>query len=142
MIRKVCPIVLRNTNGQLQFLAFEHPLAGRQLVKGTIEPGESDASAARRELEEESGLVIDLQNMKLIGASKQIVPGHEWVFFETLVSDLSDSWIFKCKDDGGQIFRFFWQDAGTPLDERWHESFHAALGFYKSQRTVTRKLNT
>ena len=36
---------------------FRHPLAGIQLVKGTVEPSENPADAARRELFEESGLV-------------------------------------------------------------------------------------
>ena len=35
---------------------FRHPLAGIQLVKGTVEPSEKPADAARRELFEESGL--------------------------------------------------------------------------------------
>ncbi len=35
---------------------FRHPLAGIQLVKGTVEPSENPADAARRELFEESGL--------------------------------------------------------------------------------------
>ncbi len=134
MIRKVCPIVLRNTDGQVQFLAFEHPLAGRQLVKGTIEPGESDASAARRELEEESGLSIDLKNLKPIVASKQIALRQEWIFFETTLSSPPDHWTFKSNDDGGQVFRFFWQDIDKPLDDLWRESFHAALDFYKSHK--------
>lgn len=52
---KACPVVLRRT-GDLEVLAFEHPLAGFQLVKGSIEQDESPAAAAVRELLEESGL--------------------------------------------------------------------------------------
>ncbi|WP_272972120.1 NUDIX domain-containing protein [Comamonas terrigena] len=52
---KACPVVIRGL-GTIEILAFEHPLAGLQLVKGTIEPGETSAAAALRELREESGL--------------------------------------------------------------------------------------
>lgn len=52
---KACPVVIRG-QGAIEILAFEHPLAGLQLVKGTIESGESSRAAALRELREESGL--------------------------------------------------------------------------------------
>ena len=52
---KACPVVLRR--GQtLEILAFEHPLAGLQLVKGSVEPGEPTDVAAVRELFEEAGI--------------------------------------------------------------------------------------
>ena len=51
---KSCPVVLR-ARETLEILAFEHPLAGLQLVKGSVEPGESTALAAVRELMEEAG---------------------------------------------------------------------------------------
>ncbi|MGH8348451.1 MAG: NUDIX domain-containing protein, partial [Pseudomonas sp.] len=38
-------------------LLFRHPIAGVQLVKGTIETGETPAQTALRELSEESGIV-------------------------------------------------------------------------------------
>ena len=53
---KVCPVVLKNAGGIWLILAFRHPIAGCQLVKGTIEAGESAAAAALRELFEESGV--------------------------------------------------------------------------------------
>lgn len=55
MIDKVCPVVLRKQNQEL--LLFQHPLAGIQLVKGTVETfDESYITAAKRELAEESGI--------------------------------------------------------------------------------------
>lgn len=55
MIDKVCPVVLRNQNQEI--LLFKHPLAGVQLVKGTVEVfDESYIIAAKRELAEESGI--------------------------------------------------------------------------------------
>ncbi|MHC8286071.1 NUDIX domain-containing protein [Pseudomonas sp. XS1P51] len=48
-VDKACPVVLRNIE-QLEILAFRHPLAGLQLVKGSVEPGELTGAAAVREL--------------------------------------------------------------------------------------------
>ena len=52
---KACPVVFRDPSLQ-QILAFEHREAGRQLVKGRIEPGENARAAALRELQEEAGI--------------------------------------------------------------------------------------
>ena len=42
-----------------QLLVFDHPDGTTQIPKGRIDPGESPAVAAMRELEEESGLRLD-----------------------------------------------------------------------------------
>jgi 8-oxo-dGTP pyrophosphatase MutT (NUDIX family) len=55
--RKACPVIVRRTAGGVEILAFRHPKAGCQLVKGTIEPAESVRRAAERELQEESGII-------------------------------------------------------------------------------------
>lgn len=52
---KACPVVIRP---ERQILAFQHPRAGLQLVKGGVEPNEHPAKAAERELSEESGLIL------------------------------------------------------------------------------------
>uniref|UniRef100_UPI00124C1F65 NUDIX domain-containing protein n=1 Tax=Acinetobacter ursingii TaxID=108980 RepID=UPI00124C1F65 len=57
MIKKVVPILIRRKAQTLEILAFRHPLAGIQLVKGSIEPNETYDYAAIRELFEESGLI-------------------------------------------------------------------------------------
>ncbi len=54
---KACPIVLRGPATALKVLAFRHPIAGIQLVKGSIEPGERVDAAVVRELLEEAGVV-------------------------------------------------------------------------------------
>ncbi|MDK2126529.1 NUDIX domain-containing protein [Parachitinimonas caeni] len=53
---KVAPVVLRQHPDGPQILAFIHPLAGHQRVKGSLEPGEPSHYGAERELKEETGL--------------------------------------------------------------------------------------
>ena len=55
-IQKVVPVVLRVQNAETQILVFHHPLAGIQIVKGTVELNEMLEEAALRELFEESGI--------------------------------------------------------------------------------------
>lgn len=47
MVDKVCPLVLRKQNREI--LLFKHPLAGVQLVKGTVEPFDCDFLSAAKE---------------------------------------------------------------------------------------------
>ncbi|WP_222034522.1 NUDIX domain-containing protein [Rhizobium leguminosarum] len=56
-LEKTCPVVTRRMNQGLEILAFTHPSAGNQFVKGTVEEGERPQDAAARELREESGLL-------------------------------------------------------------------------------------
>jgi 8-oxo-dGTP pyrophosphatase MutT (NUDIX family) len=133
-IEKTCPIVLRKCDSQFELLAFEHPLAGRQFVKGTIEPGETAACAAVRELEEESGLVPTKQ-MDFLGVCQIGKPQRGWHFFQYLSSGLPDTWTHKTADDGGHTFAFFWQPLGAPLDKTWHPIFHQAFAFFAPRVT-------
>lgn len=56
-IEKAWPVVTRKVDRGRQVLAFAHPSAGNQFVKGTVEVGEHPQDAAERELREESGLL-------------------------------------------------------------------------------------
>lgn len=58
---KACPIVVRHIEEQSEILVFSHPLAGTQLVKGSIEAGESSMEASERELMEEAGVALKAQ---------------------------------------------------------------------------------
>ena len=51
-MEKAWPIVLREKDGAIEVLAFQHPQAGKQFVKGTIELDEDPVAAAARELRE------------------------------------------------------------------------------------------
>ncbi|SOS14615.1 hypothetical protein PL963_00357 [Pseudomonas cerasi] len=83
MVDKACPVVLRSRQA-LEILAFEHPLAGLQLVKGSVEPGESTDVAAVRELVEEAG--IQGRVVRHLGTWRSHITGHTWAFHECHVA--------------------------------------------------------
>ncbi len=122
---KACPVVIRG-HGHIEILAFAHPLAGLQLVKGTIEPGETSAAAALRELREESGL-----HASRVAADLGIwASGHAdqiWAFHLCEVHHPPDSWTHRTSDDGGHDFRFFWHPLSQPPSAQWHGVFQRAL---------------
>lgn len=122
---KACPVVIRG-QGPIEILAFEPPLAGLQLVKGTIEPGETSAAAALRELREESGLhashvTADL-GLWASGHANQI-----WAFHLCEVHNPPDSWTHRTGDDGGHDFRFFWHPLSQQPSAQWHGVYQRAL---------------
>ncbi|MFD2176193.1 NUDIX hydrolase [Veronia pacifica] len=123
---KVCPVVSREMNGETEVLAFCHPLAGKQLVKGTIEIAESPSDAAIRELYEESGVTV-------IGAPRFLCHWHavhqnqEWYFYHCQTEKLVGSWQHFTNDDGGHHFAFFWHRLKQLPDSDWHPVFRDAL---------------
>lgn len=125
-IEKVCPVLLRDLGGAIALLAFRHPLAGTQLVKGTREPGEDIAAAALRELREEAGLSARLDDSP-IWTSNAIVSGQLWHFVPVTVAGVPDQFKFWTQDDGGHWFSFFFFPLGQKPDESWHEMFVRAL---------------
>lgn len=56
LIEKVVPVIFRDINQRTEILVFKHPIAGIQIVKGTVEKNEELEEAALRELYEESGI--------------------------------------------------------------------------------------
>lgn len=120
-------MVCRDSDNQWHLLAFEHPLAGLQLVKGRIDPGETPACAACRELLEESGLVA-AKDVDFLFTTDDLPDTGVWHFFLCEVyGALPDTWKFETADDGGQCFRFFWHPIDTPLTSEWHPLFHHVL---------------
>lgn len=127
-IEKACPIILRQQDNHVEILAFTHPLAGKQLVKGTIEAGEEPSAAAQRELREESGLELQT-HLHPIGAYPIGSNNHLWHFFAAHISGLPQAWKYETLDDFGHTFSFFWHPLNEPLDQTWHLIFHEAVGF-------------
>lgn len=130
-IDKACPVVLRS-KAVLEVLAFAHPLAGLQLVKGSVEPGEASAVAAVRELAEEAG--INGEVLADLGVWHSPLTGHNWAFHQCQVAhDLPDTWTHFAEDDGGHEFRFFWQPLFSEPSAAWHPLFQGALAFLRQR---------
>ena len=131
-IDKTCPVVLRTTQGECEILAFCHPLAGHQFVKGTVKTGETSAAAALRELHEEAGITTHAITTAL-GPTDAIQSGERWHFFVVQTDPLPDSWHHQCADDGGQLFGFFWHPVRQPPPDSFEHRYHTALHFIRAQ---------
>lgn len=130
-MNKACPVVLRYKNNELELLAFKHPEAGNQLVKGNIKKDEHLEHACLRELAEESG--IQAQVVKHLGIWEAGFKKQVWGFCLMHYEDiLPDTWEFDTKDDGGHIFSFFWQPLNSPLDDNWNEVYTRAFQYIKN----------
>lgn len=123
----------RRTSG----LAFRHPLAGDQWVKGTIEPGEDPHATARRELYEESGLLAPAQ-MNQFGDVTMGNTSTRWHLYACGSEGLPDTWQHETADDGGHIFSFFWHQIDAPLGPSWDPQFQCA--YRALQEAVVRGL--
>ena len=126
---KACPVVIRTLDGRMEILAFIHPSAGKQFVKGTIENGEMPQDAATREIWEESGLTIQ-RPMKFLGKHEIGADNTLWHFFVYRSSNLPDAWLHTTEDDHGHTFAFFWHAIDLPLDHDWHPIFREAFEFF------------
>jgi ADP-ribose pyrophosphatase YjhB (NUDIX family) len=130
-LRKVCPVVVRRIAGRIEILAFRHPLAGCQLVKGTVEAGETIEHSAERELLEESGVVGVAR--KYLGKIQMRDPEQEWHFVACGVGPLPGKWTHRTSDGGGLNFEFFWRPLDREPDESWHPTFRRSLAFIRTQ---------
>lgn len=129
---KACPVLFRDESYSA-ILAFRHPLAGIQLVKGTIEAGEDPTDTAIRELEEESG-IGRARIVRSLGVWDPQEEGQLWSFYLCEVAEpLADTWVHHAPDDGGQDFRFFWHPVKEPPSEEWHPVQAGALRFVLEQ---------
>ncbi|MCF1433403.1 NUDIX domain-containing protein [Agrobacterium vitis] len=134
-VQKACPIVTRATERGLDILAFRHPWAGRQLVKGTIETAEQPQDAAKRELFEESGLICPTE-MTSLGTLDVGPERMTWHFFAWHSTGLPDQWEHATTDDGGHTFAFFWHPIEISLDEEWHPIFREVFPSVVSRLTA------
>ena len=129
-VLKACPVVVRHNQDRIEILAFRHPLAGCQLVKGTIEPGEDFGRAALRELCEESG-VCEARIESFLGTIELTGPDQEWHLFVCSTGVLPDRWTHHCADDSGHDFEFFWRPLELPFGDDWHPAFKQAIDFIR-----------
>jgi 8-oxo-dGTP pyrophosphatase MutT (NUDIX family) len=128
---KVVPLVLRRSGSNTELLVFKHPSAGIQLVKGSLELGESISDAALRELAEESGIISNELEGSL-GSWNSGYEGQVWHFEEIRCNlQLNDNWKFFTHDGGGHWFEFFWHNIQEPPSQDWHPVFQHALAEIK-----------
>lgn len=128
MIQKAVPVALHPDGAPLRIPAFEHPTAGLQLIKGTVNKGERPEHAAARELIEESGL--ETRAALMLGTSDTIAEGQMWHFaLCRVVPPARDRWQHFCRDDGGHLFKFFWLSLQEPMPDGFDPLFHRAAAW-------------
>lgn len=132
-VHKAVAAVVSDATTEPHLLVFDHPTAGTQLVKGTVEDGETIASAVIRELFEESGLVVDSAGFH-VGDWERTVGGgpdemgpieiNTWHLF--IVPDpgrYPTSWQHEASGspaEDGLVFAFRW----IPINEHLNEALH------------------
>ena len=123
-------------HGPTQLLVFDHPVAGTQIVKGTVEDGETLQEALVRELLEEPGLLCD--GGSHVGTWDRTVGGGpnedgalelaRWHVFEVRAPvDAPDAWAHQAsgsEEEARHVFRFRWVDIDASLPEALHPLFH------------------
>jgi 8-oxo-dGTP pyrophosphatase MutT (NUDIX family) len=136
VVDKAVVAATRSRNGTTQLLVFDHPHAGTQIVKGTVEPGEKLQAAVVREMEEESGIVL-VSAGHLIGVWDRTVGGgpnedgpievNRWhVFHCQIPADCDSTWNHIAKGspvEEGVVFSFRWLEATDALPSLLHPLF-------------------
>lgn len=123
---KACPIVFRDPS-RSRILVFRHPLAGIQLVKGTIEPGENPADAGLRELCEESG-ICDARVDRNLGVWEAGFENQVWsLHLCSTPRALPESWVHHTQDDGGLDLTFYWHSVDQTSEHDWHPLYQRAF---------------
>jgi 8-oxo-dGTP pyrophosphatase MutT (NUDIX family) len=134
---RACPVLFRDSSFR-QILAFRHPLAGLQLVKGIIEPGETAREAALRELREESG-IEDSAIAQDLGTWHSDHKGHVWSLqLCTFKPKLPEAWTHHCADDGGFDFKFFWHNVHDTPGDDWAPQYQRALAAIQERTRALR----
>ena len=117
--KKVICYLLRKNNNDSEILVFDHrdyPDAGTQVVGGTVEDGENLLATMVREIYEEAGIRIKLEDLKKIGNTEYLRKDRHEVNERTYFllenqSHLPDYWEHIVKSDGednGMVFCFYW----------------------------------
>jgi 8-oxo-dGTP pyrophosphatase MutT (NUDIX family) len=131
---KAVAAVVRVKEGQHELLVFQHPQAGMQIPKGTIEPYESIAEATLRELEEESGLnlagppeFVGKWERNIMVTETQSAQRHVW-YVSTLKApaDVQEQWSHEARgseEERGLIFDYRWLPIDASLPGKLHPLF-------------------
>ena len=128
-----CPVVIRQKDSQLQFLAVRIPNAGTRIINCDIGPEEPAKDAASRELTRQTGIQA-LPAIRDLGTSNGIARDERWHFFLMKTAALPDQ--FEYRNDDDQPLSFFWQSFDTFFGDDWHPDFIRAI------RHVQKKLES
>ena len=133
LVWKLCACVIREGAEGPELLVFDHPRAGTQIPKGTLEEGESHQVGVLRELAEETG-VTDVEILRSVGTWDRMATvgsqqeKHKWEVFELRpTADLEDEWIHAAEGseiERGLALRCHW----LKLDLFALEAMHPVFG--------------
>jgi 8-oxo-dGTP pyrophosphatase MutT (NUDIX family) len=136
-VPKVCAYLTRGDGEEL--LVFCGPgHDGVQIPKGTVERGEPLDAALRREVTEESGLVVeDARRVATDVWTRRTGPLKKYVrhFYHADIDEGRDEWshvVTGHGDERGQTFEYFWID--LPTDESFALSLDDYLPAVRSAR--------
>jgi 8-oxo-dGTP pyrophosphatase MutT (NUDIX family) len=143
IVHKLCACLVREGSAGPELLVFDHPQAGTQIPKGTLEEGESHREGVLRELAEETG-VRDVEIVRSVGTWRRrpVVEGrpelHTWEVFELRpTAPLADEWIHPCEGseaERGLMLRCHW----IALDLFALEALHPVFGHVIEMLLTTR----
>ena len=112
-----------------ELLVFDHPDTSTQVPKGRIDPGEPPSQAAIRELEEESGLLLEAP-VHLKTVTRRFTPpessdvvNETWHLFRFEAPDgLPETWVHHAVDEDME-YAYRWVPIDPDLPGRLHPYF-------------------
>lgn len=134
-----------------EVLAFDHPLAGTQLPKGTLEPGEDPLHGVLRELNEETGL-SSVEHVRHVGQWTRYAGAgldengelqrHDWdVFLLRPVEEPPASWNHVASGstaEAGKEFRCRWLPVNDAVAGKLHPLFSEVMVMLRDAIAVSR----
>ena len=136
IVHKAVACVVRDSGGRRELLVFDHPSAGTQVPKGTMEDGEDVVAAALRELHEESGITSAVPVavvgtwLRRIGAGpREDGPGEAHLWHVVLLrptAELPDAWSHVAHgspEEDGLVFAYRWLTVDEGIAAGLHPLF-------------------